>query len=125
MSNVNCVVSLYCLCGFYFADLTVLKDATEKIFKAMSRRDEIIEQVYDFIHSSESEEMYCMMVELVNRLDDNIDAEERNEDGAWFIGLSQSFYTKEDVMRNAAKSRIRKYFYLSKEFFDKVSSPPV
>ena len=61
-------------------DVTVLKQATEKIFKAMSQRDRMIEQIYDFIHGSESDEMYCVMVELVNRLDDNIDAEERSED---------------------------------------------
>ena len=54
------------------SDVAVLKQATEKIFKAMSQRDRMIEQIYDFIHGSESDEMYCVMVELVNRLDDNI-----------------------------------------------------
>lgn len=88
----------------------------------MSQRDEIIEQIYDFIHDSESNEIYTVMVELVNRLDDNIEAEERSEDMAWFDGLSQSFNTKEDAMRNAAKSRIRNYFSNAKESFEKVSS---
>ena len=103
------------------ADVTVLKHATEKIFRAMSQRDEIIEQIYDFIHDSESHMTYCVLVELVNRLDDNIEAEMRSEDETWFDGLSQSFSTKEDAMRNAAKSRIRKYFSTAKESFDKVS----
>ena len=103
-------------------DVTVLKHATEKIFRAMSQRDEIIEQIYDFIHGSESNEMYSVMVELVNRLDDNIDAEERREDKTWFDGLSKSFNTKDDVMRNAAKSRVRKYFSNARESFEKVSS---
>ena len=103
-------------------DVTVLKHATDKIFRAMSRRDEIIEQVYDFIHCSESNEMHSVMVELVNRLDDNIDAEKRSEDETWFDGLSQSFNTKEDVMRNGAKSRVRKYFGNARESFEKVSS---
>ena len=88
----------------------------------MSQRDEIIEQIYDFIHDSESNEMYSVMVELVNRLDDNIDAEGRSEDETWFDGLSQSFNTKEDAMRNAAKSRVRKYFSNAREYFEKVSS---
>ena len=101
-------------------DVMVLKQATEKIFKAMSQRDRMIEQIYDFIHGSESDEMYCVMVELVNRLDDNIDAEERSEDETWFDGLRQSFNTKEDAMRDAAKSRIRKYFSNAKESFEKV-----
>ena len=101
-------------------DVTVLKQATEKIFKAMSQRDRMIEQIHDFIHGSESDEMYCVMVELVNRLDDNIDAEERSEDETWFDGLRQSFNTKEDAMRDAAKSRIRKYFSNAKESFEKV-----
>ena len=101
--------------------MTVLKHATEKIFRAMSQRDEIIEQIHDFIHGSESNEMYSVMVELVNRLDDNIDAEERSEDESWFDGLSQSFTTKEDAMRNAAKSRVRKYFSNARESFEKVS----
>ena len=101
-------------------DVTVLKQATEKIFKAMSQRDRMIEQIYDFIHGSESDEMYCVMVELVNRLDDNIDAEERSEDETWFDGLRQSFNTKEDAMRDGAKSRIRKYFSNAKESFEKV-----
>lgn len=87
----------------------------------MSQRDEIIEQIYDFIHGSETNEMYSVMVELVNRLDDNIDAEERSEDETWFDGLSQSFNTKEDAMRNAAKSRVRKYFSNARESFEKVS----
>ena len=100
--------------------MTVLKQATEKIFKAMSQRDRMIEQIHDFIHGSESDEMYCVMVELVNRLDDNIDAEERSEDVTWFDGLRQSFNTKEDAMRDAAKSRIRKYFSNAKEYFEKV-----
>ncbi|KAL9969949.1 hypothetical protein ACROYT_G022237 [Oculina patagonica] len=101
--------------------VTVLKHATEKIFRAMSQRDEIIEQIYDFIHDSESNEMYSVMVELVNRLDDNIDAEERSEDETWFDGLSQSFNTKEDAMRYAAKSRVRKYFANARESFEKAS----
>lgn len=101
-------------------DVMVLKQATEKIFKAMSQRDRMIEQIYDFIHGSESDEMYCVMVELVNRLDDNIDAEERSEDETWFAGLRQSFNNKEDAMRDAAKSRIRKYFSNAKESFEKV-----
>ena len=103
-------------------DVTVLKHATEKIFRAMSQREEIIEHIYDCIHGSESNEMYSVMVELVNRLDDNIDAEERSEDETWFDGLGQSFNTKEDVMRNAAKSRVRKYFSNARESFEKVSS---
>jgi len=61
------------------------------------------------------------LAELVNRLDDNIDAEERREDEMWFEGLSQSFNTKEDAMRNAEKSRIRKYFSDARESFEKVS----
>ena len=101
-------------------DVTVLKQATEKIFKAMSQRDRMIEQINDFIHGSESVEIYCVLVELVNRLDDNIDAEERSEDETWFDGLRQSFNTKEDAMRDAAKSRIRKYFSNAKEYFEKV-----
>lgn len=101
--------------------VTVLKQATEKIFGAMSQRDRLIEQIYDFIHGSESEEMYCVMVELVNRLDDNIDAEERSEDENWFIGLRSSFNTKEDAMRDVAKSRIRKYFSNAKESFEKAN----
>lgn len=103
-------------------DVTVLKHATEKIFRAMSQRDEIIDQIYDFIHCSESNEMYSVMVELVNRLEDNINAEKRSEDEAWFDGLKQSFNTKEEFMRDAAKSRVRKYFSNAKESFEKVSS---
>lgn len=103
-------------------DVTVLKHATEKIFRAMSQRDEIIDQIYDFIHCAESNEMYSVMVELVNRLEDNINAEKRSEDEAWFDGLKQSFNTKEEFMRDAAKSRVRKYFSNAKESFEKVSS---
>lgn len=103
-------------------DVTVLKHTTEKIFRAMSQRDVIIEQIYDLIDRSESNEMFSVMVEFVNRLDDNIHAEKRSEDEMWFDGLSQSFNTKEDVMRNAAKSRVRKYFCNAKESFEKVSS---
>ena len=102
--------------------MTVLKHATEKIFRAMSQQDEIIKRVYDLIHNSEFHKMNCVLVELVNRLDDNIEAENRSEHETWFDGLSQSFNTKEDAMRNAAKSRIRKYFSNAKESFEKVSS---
>lgn len=101
--------------------VTVLKHTTEKIFRAMSQRDVIIEQIYDLIDRSESNEMFSVMVEFVNRLDDNIHAEKRSEDETWFDGLSQSFNTKEDVMRNAAKSRVRKYFCNAKESFEKAS----
>ena len=77
----------------------MLKQATEKIFKAMSQRDRMIEQIYDFIHGSESDEMYCVIVELANRLDENIDAEERCEDETWFDGLRQSFNTSRFEVR--------------------------
>ena len=87
----------------------------------MSQRDEIIEQINDFIHGLESDEMYSVTVELINRLDDNIHAEERSEDESWFDGLSQSFTTKEDAMRNAAKSRVRIYFSNTRKSFEKVS----
>ena len=98
----------------------MLKQAIEKIFKAISQRGRMIEQIYDLIHRLESDEKYCVMVELVNRLGDNIDAEERTEDETWFDGLRQSINTKEDAMRDAAKSRIRKYFSNAKESFEKV-----
>lgn len=101
--------------------VTVLKNTTEKIFRAMSQRNEIIEQIYDVMHGSKSNEMYTVMLELVNRLDDNIEAEERSEDEAWFNGLSQSFNTKEHAMRSAAKSRVRKYFSNAKDSFEKAS----
>ncbi|XP_068699571.1 DNA fragmentation factor subunit beta-like [Montipora foliosa] len=101
--------------------VTDLKHATERIFRALSQRDEIIERVNGIIHSTESYEMYCVLGELVNHLDANIEAEERGEDQLWFDGLSSNFTTKEDAMRNAAKARIRKYFSNAKESFQKAS----
>lgn len=58
----------------------------------------------------------------MNQLDSNIEAEERIEDQSWFDGLSSTYNTKEDAMRAAAKTRIRKYFSNAKESFEKVSS---
>ena len=101
--------------------VTVLKHATEKIFRAHSQRDKIIERVQDLIHSPESHEMLCVLVELVNQLDSNIEAEERSEDKSWFDGLSPACNTKVDAMRSTAKARIRKYFSNAKESFEKVS----
>ena len=98
----------------------MFKTAAEKIFDSMSDREELKEQIQEFFSSSESEEMYCVMAELVNRLDDNIDAEYREEDEAWFEGLSPSIQTKEDAMMQGAKSRIRKYLTTAKEFIEKV-----
>lgn len=101
--------------------VTVLKHATEKIFRAHSQRDEIIERVHDLIHSPECHEMLCVLVELVNQLDSNIEAEERSEDQSWFDGLNPAFNTKVDAMRSTAKARIRKYFSNAKESFEKAS----
>ena len=101
--------------------VTVLKHATEKIFRAHSQRDDIIERVHDLIHSPESHETLCVLVELVNQLDSNIEAEERSEDQSWFDGLSPACNTKVDAMRSTAKARIRKYFSNAKESFEKVS----
>ncbi|KAK2557666.1 DNA fragmentation factor subunit beta [Acropora cervicornis] len=101
--------------------VTVLKHATEKIFRAHSQRDKIIERVQDLIHSPESHEMLCVLVELVNQLDSNIEAEERSEDKSWFDGLSPACNTKVDAMRSTAKARIRKYFSNAKESFEKAS----
>ena len=109
---------------FFFSStaVTVLKHAMEKMLRsAHSQRDEIVERVHDFIHSSESHEMLCVLMELVNHLDSNIEAEERSEDQSWFDGLSPAFNTKVDVMRFTAKTRIRKYFSNAKESFEKVS----
>ena len=102
--------------------MTVFKQAARNILETTSEHDRTMmkEQIYDYIPCSESDEMCCVMVELVNRLDDNIDAEERSEHETWFDGLRQPFNTKEDAMRDAAKSRIRKYFSNAKESFEKV-----
>ena len=86
----------------------------------MSDREELKEQIYELFNDSDCEEMYSVMAELVNRLDDNIDAEYREDDEEWFDGLHLSIQTKEDAMKQGAKSRIRKYFFNAKEFIDKV-----
>lgn len=101
--------------------VTVLKHAIDKIFRTTSqRRDEIIGSVYDFIRNSDRGETYSVMVELISQLGSNIDAEERSQDEAWFHER-ESFNTKEEVMRSAARSRIRKYFWNAKDSFEKAS----
>lgn len=86
----------------------------------MSDREELKDRIYELFNDSNCEEIYSVMAELVNRMDDNTDAEYRDEDEAWFEGLSSSIQTKEEAMKQGARSRIRKYLFSAKEFIDKV-----
>ena len=85
----------------------------------------MIEQIYGLMNGEESEDMYVVMAEMINKLHSNIEAEERSEDEAWFQGLSQRYNTKEEVMTTGAQGRIRKYFAAAKEYFDKVLIDPL
>lgn len=98
--------------------MTVLKNATEKVFKAMSQRDKIVENINNLIGDGDSEKIYCIMAEVVNQLTENIDAEDRHEDKEWFEGVGDRYKTKSEVLRNSAQSRIRSYLAKSKEFVE-------
>lgn len=52
----------------WFVDLTVLKNATEKVFElATSQRDKIIENINNLISEGNSEHVYGIMSAVVNR----------------------------------------------------------
>lgn len=88
----------------------------------MSQRDKIVENIHNFMKDGESDEIYCIMAEVVNRLRENIDAEEREEDEAWFEGFNTKYQTKSLALKAAAQSRIRNYLSKTKEFIENVSN---
>ncbi|EDO49838.1 predicted protein [Nematostella vectensis] len=102
--------------------LTILKHATQKVFRAMSKRDQIVDQIRDLMTGDESSEMYSVMAAFLNQLQENIEAETKEDDPLWFEGVSASFQTKEDAMKASAQSRIRNYFSTAKEYIEKEGS---
>ena len=89
----------------------------------MSQREKIVKNIHNLMkEEGESDEIYCVMAEVISRLSENIDAEERGDDEAWFEGFTTKYQTKSSALKAAAQSRIRKYLFTTKEYIGNVST---
>ncbi|KAI0224771.1 DNA fragmentation factor subunit beta [Lamellibrachia satsuma] len=58
----------------------------------------------------------AILAQVSSSLKLTLDKETRAEDPDWFIGLEKTFQTKEDVMTELAKRRIRSYYYTAMDY---------
>ncbi|KAK2189455.1 hypothetical protein NP493_106g04036 [Ridgeia piscesae] len=61
----------------------------------------------------------AILAQVLSSLKLTYDKETRKEDPEWFTGLEKSFKTKEDVMTELAKRRIRSYYYTAVDYIKK------
>ncbi|XP_033642592.1 DNA fragmentation factor subunit beta-like [Asterias rubens] len=98
----------------------------QQILDRLSRTN--YQKEVDHILSTSPSEIKRLLVEFTTSQKGNINAEDRNEDPAWFGGMDQRYKTKSQVMFDKAKDRVRGYFTktkdtlkLSKENFSQAS----
>ncbi|XP_071806037.1 DNA fragmentation factor subunit beta-like isoform X2 [Asterias amurensis] len=98
---------------------TKLKVLIQQILDRLSSTN-FQEQVDDILSDSPSETKR-LLVEFINSLKGNIDAEDRRDDPAWFTDMDPHYKTKSQVMFDKAKDRVRGYFTKTKETLKKTN----
>ena len=85
--------------------------------KNISGGMETIEHVRKVLYDPEAPEL-SFILEYLNTIQGNVEAENRDEDPEWFEGVIGNHKTKQAVMRHGAKGRIRGYYYNCKDLID-------
>ncbi|XP_077106428.1 DNA fragmentation factor subunit beta [Ranitomeya variabilis] len=70
---------------------------------------EFIEAARKIQSDGQDPQMRKIIQDIVQNLDDNAEAEERDDDEAWFQGVEKRFKNKSSYMRESCKRRIRSY----------------
>jgi DNA fragmentation factor beta subunit len=98
-------------------DFVQLQILTQRIFKKLAEGQcNISEKVKQFLSGENSEVVNRALLDYISSLDAKIQLETRQEDGDWFNGLPEKYETKEAVMKDGAKTRIRNYYQKTREY---------
>ena len=95
-----------------------MKLASDKLVNYISPRQEIVKRINNLLCNPLSPELN-ILIEYINTLHSNIDAEAKDEDPEWFEGLPPSIQSKSRAMKESMKGRIRGYLWKTKEFIEK------
>ncbi|XP_073512830.1 DNA fragmentation factor subunit beta [Phyllobates terribilis] len=74
-----------------------------------TRQPQFIEAARKIQTDGQGPQMRKIIQDIIQNLDDNAKAEEREDDEAWFIGVEKRFKNKSSYMRESCKRRIRSY----------------
>uniref|UniRef100_T2MHH7 DNAation factor subunit beta n=1 Tax=Hydra vulgaris TaxID=6087 RepID=T2MHH7_HYDVU len=102
--------------------LTYLKLASDKLLKYSTPDQEAYKKINNLLCEPHSPEL-SLLLQYVNTVNSNIDAEHKDEDPEWFEGIAPSIQSKSKVMKESMKGRIRGYLWKSKEFIEKSKLP--
>lgn len=83
-------------------------------------REDVIDDIKEFVEQNSEHRLFRnIMNNILNELQQNIEAEDFQDDQTWFQGLNSvpAAYknTKSDVMRYLSQQRIRGYYHKIKE----------
>eukprot|EP00794_Sanderia_malayensis_P015291 gene15291-16869_t len=98
--------------------ITYLQLATKKIVNNISSGKDTVMEVQTIFGNVDSPEMSAVL-SYIQEITVNTEAESIEDDPEWFEGVAKTFTTKEKVMKNSAKQRVRGYLSTSKEFINK------
>ncbi|XP_053307860.1 DNA fragmentation factor subunit beta isoform X2 [Spea bombifrons] len=73
------------------------------------RQSDVVEAAQKLLSDGNAPKIQKMLVDFIQNLNENILAESRDEDRAWFEGLEPRFKNKSSYMRYSCESRIRSY----------------
>jgi hypothetical protein len=110
-ANVN-------FCEFFsMKDFLQLQLLTQRISKKIGeRQNSISEEVKQLLSGENSEVVNRALLDYISSLDSSIQFETRQDDCHWFNGLHEKYQTKEAVMKDGAKSRIKNYYQKTREY---------
>ena len=110
----------FCLCWcilLIFEDFLQLQLLTQRISKKLAEgQNNISENVRQLLRGENSEVVNRALIDYISSLDSNIELESREEDCSWFEGLHDKYQTKEEVMKDGAKTRIKNYYQKTREY---------
>ncbi|XP_028393545.1 DNA fragmentation factor subunit beta-like [Dendronephthya gigantea] len=105
-------------------DLIQLEKLTLKLSKSLAEQNtKCLDEVKQFLCGENSEVINRALLDYVSTLQSNIASETREEDGEWFEGLPDRYQTKEAVMEDGAKTRIKNYYQKTREYLLQEQNP--
>ena len=106
-------------------DFLQLQKLTQRISKKLAeRQDNMSEKVKQLLIGENSEVVNRALLDYVASLDSSLELESRQDDGEWFNGLHEKYQTKEAVMKDGAKTRIKNYYQKTREhLLEQVKNP--
>lgn len=94
-----------------------LQELTQRISKKLAeQQNHVMEKVRQFLCGENSEAVNRALLDYISSLESTIQFETRKDDHGWFDGLHKKYQTKEAVMKDGAKTRIKNYYQKTREY---------